>query len=236
MRFLKVIFLVSLLFTQYLCGQDLYLSFGFEPKLSGELFFPRNDYTGSRIFLDRWMSGDIILRNGLKVKNKILGYNGLEDELIWIDKQVNAVIKLDKGLIDGFELRNPDTGEKMTFRKIFVKSGLSKDTIPVFVQVLFEGERLTLYVQRKIENVYTEKYGGVVTNASRKFLEPQPVYFIFQGSSEYFMIKRIKRKDLFAAFPREKQKIKKILHTEHVPLQDEFHLIKAVELVDKIIN
>ncbi len=217
-----------------LYGQDTLPASLSEPKLAGEWYVPEADYYGNQLFMNKWFRGDVFLVNGRTAHDKTLTYNVVQDGVIWLDEQGGKVVRLDKGLISGFVLRD-DQEKEILFRKIRVRSSFVRDTAPVFVQVLYEGEHLSLYAQRKVEDYYPGKYGKVAARGSLPDLEPQPVYYIFRDGAQYARIRKIKRKELIRDFPLEKQQIKKILRKHHLSVRKETQLIKAVKIIDPLL-
>ena len=219
--------------TRYVRGQDTLPAALTEPKLCGEWYTPEIGYVGSQLFRGSWFPGSVVLEDGRIADDKMLAYNGMQDQLIWLDKKGGKVLTLDKGLIAGFVLRD-DKGEEMRFRKIRVKPLLLNDSISVFAQVLLQGQHLSLYVQRRIINDYTETYGGYVTSASRRYLAPKPVYFIFMPGRQSNRMEKISRKTLYAVFPEKKKQIRKTLRKNRLSLHNEYQLIRAIELIDRM--
>ena len=225
---------LMLLLPWSLYGQDDPVNILTKPKLAGEWYIPEPGYYGSQLFRNEWFRGDVFLENGRTAHDKTLAYNVVQDALIWLDGKGGKVIRLDKGLISGFLLRD-DRGIERHFKKIRVRPSFSKDTVPVFLQVLYEGEQLSLYAQRKIEDYYSKMYGGTVSDVSAT-LEPRPVYYLFVEGVQHVRMQKIRRKELLMAFPPEKQQIKKILRKQHISVRNEDQLIKAVELIEPIIR
>ncbi len=225
--------LMLLSVARHMQGQDTLPAALTEPKLCGEWYTPEIGYVGSQLFRGVWFRGRVTLEDGRTAHNRILAYNGMQDQLIWLDKKGGKVLALDKGLTAGFVLRD-DKGEEMRFRKIRVKPLLQNDSVSVYAQVLFEGENISLYAQRKIVNDYTETYGGYVTSASRRFLAPKPVYFIFMPGRQSNQIEKISRKTLYAVFPEKKKQIRKTLRKNRLSLHNEYQLVRAIELIDRM--
>ncbi len=225
--------LMLLSVARHVRGQDTLPAVLTEPKLCGEWYTPEIGYVGSQLFRGDWFRGSVILEDGRIADDKMLAYNGMQDQLIWLDKKGGKVLTLDKGLIAGFVLRD-DKGEEMRFRKIRVKPLLQNDSVPVYAQVLFEGENISLYAQRKIVNDYTETYGGYVTSASRRYLAIKPVYLFRVHGRQRDREEKINRKTLYAIFPEKKKEIRKILRKNHLSLHNEYQLIRAIELIDQM--
>lgn len=229
----RMIFWGMLLVSRSLFAQNELPETLSEPKLAGEKYVPESGYSGSQLYRDTWFQGDVFLESGRTAHEKTLAYNGVQDALVWLDTQGGKVVRLDKGLISGFVLRD-DSGTEMYFRKIRVRPYFSRDTVPLFLQVLFRGQQLSLYVQRKIENYYNDNYGGSLEDAGRRTLELRPVYYLFFEGKEHLRMRKIRKKELLTAFLPEKQQIKKLLRKEHLPVRNEFQLIKALEIIDPL--
>jgi hypothetical protein len=218
-----------------LYGQQMLPAGLSEPKLAGEWYIPEVGYYGNQLFRKKWYKGEVFLWNGRTAHDKKLAYNVVQDALIWLDDAGGKVIRLDKGLITGFVLRD-EAGKEMLFKNIRIRPLFSRDTAQVFVQVLFEGKRLAIYAQRKIEDYYNKRYGGTVSDAAGTTFEPRPEYYLFDQGVQVAKMTKISRKNLLRVFPQEKKQIKRILRKHHVAVRDEPMLIKAVELIDPILS
>jgi hypothetical protein len=63
--------------------------------LTGELFAPVSAVDPATWFNLEWLPGDIYLSTGEIVRNKLIRYNGLLDELFWKEPKSGNIIKLD---------------------------------------------------------------------------------------------------------------------------------------------
>lgn len=179
-----------------------------EAKLSGELFKPDLPVDEITYFNSEWQPGDIHLSNGDVVKNKLLKYNGLMDELFWLEPNSRNVIKLDKESILQFHFQNLVGDSTVYFKKIKVKKSSVSDSSDVFGQVMYES-RLSLFV------LHTFKFAGTELNRKNGFLIENNVYasipvYIFRfTNNKTYLTKSLNRKSLYSFFPEKKDQIKK---------------------------
>ena len=179
----------------------------YQPNLTGELFKPDLPIDEITYFNSDWLSADIYLSNGEIAKNKLIKYNGLLDELFWLEPKSKNIIKLDKEAILQFHFKNLNDDSTIVFRKIRVKKNSVSDSSDVFGQVMYEG-RLSLFV------LYTYKFAG--TELSRKnglLLENNvyskiPFYIFGFTNHKTFLTKSLNRKSLYSFFPEERDQIK----------------------------
>ncbi len=130
------------------CNSESKQSSSFEVNLIGKAF--TNKYPGrSQQFYKSWLPGELQMSDGTTVKNKILGYNRLLDELIWVRKPDYQQVVLNKKTIAGFTLYGLNNIKIAEFKKLYLKDWLTGDSTSTYLQVLVKG-RLTLYVERKV--------------------------------------------------------------------------------------
>ena len=68
------------------------------------------------------------MSDGTTVKNKILGYNRLLDELIWVRKPDYQQVVLNKKTIAGFTLYDLNNIKIAEFKKLYLKNWLTGDS------------------------------------------------------------------------------------------------------------
>jgi hypothetical protein len=192
--------------------------------------------SGNQLFRDSSFNGDIILSSGDTVRNKQIGYNGYEDELIWTMPISLRMIKVDKETVNEFILYNKDD-EPVAFKHLHGTTAGDRK-IDFFARVLLE-ESISLFATHNIR--FNEKIehndGSVITLIDR--IEPvPPVYYIGLNNNKYLEVKHLRKKFLYAALPDYKDAIRTILIKHHQPLRNERDLIRIVQLfnVYKIIK
>ncbi len=197
------------------CNTDFRQNTDFEAKLFGKAFI--NKYPGKNIqFFKSWMPGDLLMSDGSIVKNKILGYNSMLDELIWMRTPDYQQVVLNKKTIAGFTLYGTNNIKIAEFRKLYLKNWLSGDSSSTYLQVLVKG-RLTLYVERKVI---------LISNTE-----------IFQNEDQYYLQKEDKlydmkpnRRSLFRLMGNEndKNRMKAIVRKNFLFVNKEPQLVKAI--------
>jgi hypothetical protein len=206
----------------------------FESVLTGESFQMKKT-SGNQLFRDSSFNGDIILTSGDTVRNKKIGYNGYEDELIWTMPVSLRMIKVDKETVDKFILDKDE--EPVAFKHL---RGTTSDErkIDLFARVLLE-DSISLYATNNIR--FDEKIenndGSVITLIDR--IEPvSPVYYLGLRNNKYLEVKHLRKKYLYVTLPEYKDAIRNILTRMHQPLRNERDLIRIVQLfnVYKIIK
>ena len=212
-------------------GQTINLDSIFEPKLSGEIYKKTTGIAGNQFFNDDWAESDIKLSTGELVFNKLLKYNELLDEVIWLQPDIPRQIKLEKYLIDEFCFKNYK-GESVRFKRIQIKLPQITDSTDIFVEVLFE-KTISLYVFRNIRingNIKRVENGILY---SYDTLVPQPVYILKLPEGKTISFKKIKRSVLLKDLPGEyKSVVKKIIQENNLSIQSEKDLIKLVGLIN----
>lgn len=203
----------------------------FSTKLTGEFFIERKQYIGEQYFNKDWIIGDILLTTGEMIYNKSLKYNGLFDELIWLNTFNYGIFKLDKSFISDFWLKNTK-GSNIHFKQICVSNN-SKDSIHnIFMEVCVEG-KVTLFIQRKISIQWPQYL--IVNEVRQKYdvIEAAPEYFIKLPSNQFLKISKLQRKAFLRLFPDQKKAISRIISDNHLNINIESDFIKVIELINK---
>lgn len=199
-------------------------------KLSGELYLQRIIYAGSPFFLDNWFKGDVFLESGEVVKDQLLRYNALEDELIWKEPVSSRLIKLDKMLISAFTIKQNNI---FYFERI---SSITKGTFTVsneFLQILHKG-KYTLYACRwvektaQMESIYI---GGRGQNAL--LIKPKTTYYIkfLDGSVSSIALGLNSFVNFFSS---EIEISRKLLRNQGLNIKNEAQLIDAVKWAETL--
>jgi len=202
----------------------------FLSKLTGEFFYEKKQYIGEQFFNIDWANGDILLSTGVTICNKSLKYNGLLDELIWLNTYNFGKFKLDKSFIAEFWLKNI-LGADIHFKQINVSDTSNVKRQCVFAEVKVEG-KLSLYIQRKIsvigsENVYRN---GVLY--SYDDIQATPRYYIKLPSNHYLMLTKLRRRAFLKLFPEKKKTIAKIIRVNHLNIKQESDFVRLIELMN----
>lgn len=202
----------------------------FSPKLTGETFIERNGYKGEQYFNKNWVKGDILLSTGEMVYGVSLKYNGLLDELIWVNTSFRQ-FKLDKSFICEFWIKN-ETGVTSHFKRINIDKLNREQHSDIFAEVRVEG-KTSLYIQRKIsvvkeENIYQDGLLYLLISISET-----PLYYIKLPSNHYSVLEKIRRRSFIKLFPEQKKAILKLIRTNHLNLKSEDDLIKTIELMNE---
>lgn len=201
----------------------------FTTNLTGDFFIESKQIVGSQYFNNDWENGDIVLSSGDTIKSKLLKYNGLYDELIWLNTTNYGIFKLDKSNIDKFWLNNKNFNSTY-FKKIWVSNEINDSLYLLFTEVAVEG-KYSLYIHRKISKKLPQF--KVVNNVRRQLdvLESKPEYYIQFPSNEIRRIKKNGRRITLKQIPLPQQRLKKIIHENHLNIGIEKDLIKLFEFL-----
>lgn len=180
------------------CGGEYPANVQIEDKLNGlpykNLLADYND----QYFNEQFVNGNIVLRDGSMVRNKLLKYSGYLDELIWVRSNDYQRILLKKEDINEFSLFANDSLHTVRFKKIRIKNWFEQDSINAFLQVLVEG-RYSLYAFRKM-NIHSNSFN----------FYKQYEYFIKKPDGKLYSLK-LRRKQLFMIVPEIKDDIKALI-------------------------
>jgi len=203
----------------------------FTAKLTGEFFYESKQYIGVQNFNENWAQSDILLSTGEMIYNVSLKYNGLFDEVIWMNTSNFGKFKLDKSFIKEFWLKYEPSFPNH-FKRINVSEPDKSHQPDIFVEVCTEG-KISLYIQRRIRVSGTETIYR--NDAYRNFesLESSPVYYIKLPSNQYLKLNRIRRRTFLKLFPDKKKAITKIMNANNLDVKVEGDFVKLIELMGK---
>src|ERR1035437_1710707 len=156
-----------------------------EVCLTGELFTPDFIVDGTTYFNSEWLPGDIYLSSGEVVRNKLIKYNGLLDELFWQEPRSKNVVKLDKEAILQFHFLNLNSDSTVYFRKLKVKKYILADSAEVFGEVVYDGS-LSLFILHtyKFEGTELIRIGGSLFE--KKVYNEEPIYIFRSANNKTF--------------------------------------------------
>lgn len=202
----------------------------FSPKLTGELFYEKKDYIGDQFFNKDWADGDILLSTGEMIYGKYLKYNGLLDELIWLNSTNFGTFKLDKSSIAEFWLKKI-AGADIHFKQINVSKTGNIKPQNIFAEIKVEGN-FSFYIQRKIsitgtENSYKNEVLGIFQD-----IDATPNYYIKLPTNQYLMLTKLRRRAFLKLFPEKKKGIAKIIRTNNLDVSVESEFVKLIELMN----
>jgi hypothetical protein len=207
-----------------------------EPYLSGELFTPALPVDAATYFNKGWLLGDILLSNGEIVRNKLIKYNGLLDELFWQEPESKNIITLDKEAIRQFHFQNLNGDTSVYFRKIKVKRNIISDSSEVFGEVVYDGN-LSLFVLHTfiIERRELINMNGIPTE--KDIYAEEPIYCFRLTNNKIFVTKSLKRNSLYAGSPGNKDKIKEFLKANNFrKFINKSDLIRLAQFLSTIVN
>jgi hypothetical protein len=204
----------------------------FEPKLTGETFTDYKQFKGNQFFTDDWMESDIRLVTGQLVHKKNIKYNGLLDQVVWLNPVNSGEYMLDKLSVDEFWYRNI-MGEPVHFRRISTTDSKTGQRLDVFAETVVEG-KVSIYIQRRIIKKGVENINDKDNKTySIDVLGPKPVYYIKLPSGTYFVTGKITRHSFLKLFPDQRKAISKLLNKNHLNFRSESAVIKTIELLNR---
>jgi hypothetical protein len=207
-----------------------------EQLLTGELFAQAYTIDAATFFNKEWLPGDIYLSNGEVVKNKLLRYNGLLDELLWQEPKSNNIVKLDKEAIRQFHFRNLNGDTSVYFRKIKIKKSMIADSSEIFAELIYEGS-LSLLV---FHNIIIEGREHILKNGNsyeKNVYAEEPVYIFRYINNKTFFTTKLNRRSLFAFLPENKNKIKEFLKSDKTgKFIYNTDLIRLTQFLNTIVN
>lgn len=204
----------------------------FDQGLSGKLNNPPHQPIGNQHYpSEDWLYGDVLLENGIVVKDKRLRYNGYLDELFWLYEGDYQQIQLDRNFIKESTLYKQGQLEPVIFRKISIDAPLITSRDNVFGELLYEGA-LQLYAFRRVIDSRTAEIGEV-----GPIISPSPLFVLIMPEGTSKIINRINRRNLLVLFPGKKGEIRNVLRDNRIfRLRSEQDLIDAVRLLEGFLE
>ena len=207
-----------------------------EQPLSGELFLPASPPDIVTYFNKSWLSGDIWLTDGTVIRNKKIRYNGLLDELFWLEPRMNQTIKLDKESIRQFHFLNFQDDTSVYFRKLKVKRNILTDSTEIYGQEIFRGD-LSLYV---LHSFYLNRKETVQIDKRyilKDIFEEETIYYIKFLDNKVVGFKRFSRKNLYTFLPDKKDQIKQYLKENKTGIiKSNPEIIRLVQFLSSIVE
>jgi hypothetical protein len=207
-----------------------------ELSLSGELFAPDLPVDIMTYFNRDWLLGDIFLSNGGIIRNINIKYNGLLDELFWLEPKSNKPIKLDKEAILQFHFLNFLGDTLVYFRKLKVKRNILTDSTEIYGQEIYHGD-LSLFV---LHTFYLDRREIVPMNKSyilKDIYKEEPVYYIKLLNNKVVGFKRFSRKSLYAFVPDKKDQIRKFFRESiSGKIKTNPEIIGLIQFLNSIVN
>ena len=203
----------------------------FSTKLTGAYFFEKKQYIGSQFFNIEWVQGNILLTNKEIVQCKSLKYNGLLDELIWLNTCNFGQFKLDKSFIDEFKLKDKADHE-VHFKKISIPDSSKNLIKTIFLQVAVEG-KLSLYIERSISS---QRYEDMIIDNVRcrySVLKPTPTYYLKISSNKFLIMNKLQRRSFLKLFPEKQKSIIQIMKDNKLEINNESDFINLIRLINK---
>lgn len=178
-----------------------------ESILTGELFDLSLTPDLSTYFNTEWIAGEILMTNGRTVGNNKIRYNGLLDELFWLEPESRQTIKLDKESILQFHFQNFHGDSTISFRKIRVKKDIFADSADIFVQEIKHG-KLSLMISHSF--YFAGK--ATIRTAKGAFLKDiykeEPFYYLRLPDNRLLGLKRFSRKNIYSVLSDRKDLIR----------------------------
>ena len=223
-----VLFLASKMYAQTDCKCDSFqYEKYFDEKLVGKAFV--NPNLKNKIqFFNNWTKGDVIFTNGVVAQNKLLRYNGYVNELVWLRKQDYQVSVINRQLINGFVLYNPDGSEMARFIKQNMNEWYALDSVVMYLQVLTDGP-VSFYSYRKISANKTDT----------EFFTDYQYFLKINDKTSNFVISNwafINQINLVRQFKTDKSAIRAAIRSEHLKLKGEREIARALELYNKSLK
>lgn len=155
-----------------------------------------------------WLPADIYLSNREIIRKSYIKYNGLFDELYWLEPVTKKVIKIDKEEISRFHYVTFKSDTAVWFRKIKVRKNIGSDSVNVFAQEIFSGE-LSLFVLHSFMMEGHEVSARSGAYYQKTIYTEVPVYYFRFLNNKTAGLKKLTRKSIYSLAPDKKEQIRK---------------------------
>jgi hypothetical protein len=203
--------------------------------LTGELFQPGTLPDSITFVNPEWQASDIFLQDGRIIRNKMIKYNGLLDELLWLEPESKKTIKLDKEAILSFHFHDYKGDTGVYYRKINVKQEIWTDSVKIFAEEIYTG-KLSLFIFHSYAVVRKEQYLFNGISYRRDIYAEEPAYYFRFDNNRTVGFKDLSGKKLYGYLPDQKDTIKKYLK-EHPPVNtwDRRGLIQLTRFLETLV-
>jgi len=196
-------------------------------KIKGARFVPYSSYNGSPFLTQDWCLGEVEFTNGEIADSLTLKYSSYKDELIYYNREISAMINIDKASIKGFAFADND-GYMRTFIKQYFDN---YEASYRFFEILSSGE-ISLLAYRKVLLKTTSAYQDNSGNLRNMVYDPSYQFYFYLPEKGYTLV-RINLTSLRSKFDKTQQKpIKKLLRKNKIKIQDEYSLIQAWKAIE----
>lgn len=196
------------------CNAEEYLPASVSSERLAGTYYPYMYKSNDSRFFTDWTRGKVLMINGLEVKDALLRYDCVFDELTWMRESDFKTAILDKSKITGFTIENG----LVRFKKHALPSSIYTSKEP-FLEVLVEGD-LSLYLKHRREINHTTD--EIITHVDYYFLK-EGQYTRFKPSR--FTIMRI--------FKDEKDKIRSLSREYKLKFKTKDQIIRFVKLYNQ---
>jgi hypothetical protein len=202
---------------------------GSKSHLAGEVYIPILEYAGNQHYIEEWLLGKVVLVNGEIITNQKLKYNGLVDEVIWLEPFTNQQIKLDKNLISNFSITSSSTSIDETFEFVkwdsrFPQAYGLRNT---YLHQLHRGP-ISLYSKRQIretsrmESVYIGGRGQL-----RILIAPSYTYYLLLPQNNVREVK-LNRSDFISAVTSNGRFLRREMRRSRIRVKTEQDMVNAL--------
>jgi hypothetical protein len=233
-------FFILLMSFQYAHGQTIYCcssgnSITSDPSLPGILFTSSGAIDNTTWFNKEWLLADIYLSNGEIVRNKLLKYSGLLDELLWRQPETSIIIKLDKSAVQKFHFINNEGDTSVYFERLKVKHDISIDSSEIFGEEIFRG-KLSLFVWHTFFIERSEISARAGVHYQNDTYAEFPVYYFRFMNNKIVGMKSLNRKNLVALVPDKKDQINRYYKQNKTgKIPDKIQLIRLTQFLSSIM-
>lgn len=203
----------------------------FDAPLIGRNYVPPPKGEGSPYLYDNWVNGYIVFISGDTVKNKLLKFDCMKNECVWMaDGQ--SLVALDHSLIKSFALFPADANHLRTFERANFKLPLIADSLFRYLEVLSKG-KFSLYAFRRIEveSLVTHGISGGLYQVNSYL--PGSLYYLRLEDLPVVQV-RMSKRSIYEAYPQYKDKIKRLMRANHRgSIRNEYQLAQVIKVINE---
>lgn len=196
----------------------------FAPKLTGKFYYDNKQVIGEPFVQLDWTRAHVILEDADTIENKLLKYNGLIDNFVWLNTWNYALAELDRKSIKEVWFEEMPV---VVFRKMY-PNDLSDSVKNFFAELHFDG-RYKLYTRHRM--IHGWPVYKMIDNIRRKYdvLLYKPLYYIELPSGKQLVLDKISLRDLYKKAPGLKPQIQAIIRKYHLKLRNIVELNQLVQ-------
>lgn len=212
-------FLSTMAFAQPSKGWD-------QEKIIGKQYYLPGAYHGSPYLIQGWRKGTICFSSGQKISGLNLKYDGLNDELVYVNELYHTMVQIEKSTVDNFYFS--DQGISYYFERRYFDGFLKGDR---YFQVFHKGD-VDLLGSFRVELINTTVYKDASGNTKNMEYLDAFRYFLYRDGEGYHSTS-LRKKSLLKYFSKAKRReVNRLMRVNHIQFKTPEEFSRALSILE----